>query len=60
MKEFFTKGLATADSNFYDLHTTLPESVTQVLYPELQKLVGGDATPDEFLAAMQVLPGKPP
>jgi raffinose/stachyose/melibiose transport system substrate-binding protein len=31
----------------------VPESVTQVLYPELQKLVGGDATPDEFLATMQ-------
>jgi raffinose/stachyose/melibiose transport system substrate-binding protein len=45
--------LATADSNFYDLHTTVPESVTQVLYPELQKLVGGDATPDQFLATMQ-------
>jgi raffinose/stachyose/melibiose transport system substrate-binding protein len=53
VKEFFTQGLATADSNFYDLHTTVPESVTQVLYPELQKLVGGDATPDQFLATMQ-------
>lgn len=53
VKEFYTKGLATADNNFYDLHTTVPESVTQVLYPELQKLVGGDATPDGFLTTMQ-------
>ena len=53
VKEFYTQGLATADNNFYDLHTTVPESVTQVLYPELQKLVGGDATPDAFLATMQ-------
>ena len=54
VKEFYTNGLKTPDTNFYDLHTTVPESVTQVLYPELQKLVGGDATPDEFLAAMDV------
>lgn len=54
VQEFFAAGLGTPDSNFYDLHTTLPESVTQVLYPELQRLVGGDATADEFLAAMQV------
>jgi raffinose/stachyose/melibiose transport system substrate-binding protein len=53
VKEFYAQGLSTPDTNFYDLHTTVPESVTQVLYPELQKLVGGEATPDEFLAAMQ-------
>ncbi len=53
VQEFFGAGLATAGTNFYDLHTTLPESVTQVLYPELQRLVGGDATADEFLEAMQ-------
>ncbi|MGI9416569.1 MAG: ABC transporter substrate-binding protein [Geminicoccaceae bacterium] len=53
VKEFFTAGLATADDNFYDLHTTLPESVTQVLYPELQRLLAGEATSDEFLGAMQ-------
>lgn len=53
VKEFYAQGLNTPDTNFYDLHTTVPESVTQVLYPELQKLVGGEATPDEFLAAMQ-------
>lgn len=53
VKEFYAEGLKTPDSNFYDLHTTLPESVTQVLYPELQRLVGGNATPDQFLAAMQ-------
>jgi raffinose/stachyose/melibiose transport system substrate-binding protein len=53
VKEFYTQGLATASTNFYDLHTTVPESVTQVLYPELQRLVGGEASPDDFLAAMQ-------
>ena len=53
VQEFYKAGLATAATNFYDLHTTVPESVTQVLYPELQRLVGGDTTPDEFLAAMQ-------
>ncbi|MBZ9938958.1 extracellular solute-binding protein [Mesorhizobium sp. BR1-1-16] len=53
VKEFYAEGLKTPDTNFYDLHTTLPESVTQVLYPELQRLIGGDATPDEFLTAMQ-------
>lgn len=53
VQEFFTAGLATPDANFYDLHTTLPESVTQVLYPELQRLVGGDASPEDFLASLQ-------
>jgi len=53
VKDFYAAGLKTPDTNFYDLHTTVPESVTQVLYPELQKLVGGETTPDEFLAAMQ-------
>ena len=53
VQEFFNGGLATAETNFYDLHTTLPESVTQVLYPELQRLVGGDVSADEFLATMQ-------
>lgn len=53
VQEFFSAGLATPDANFYDLHTTLPESVTQVLYPELQRLVGGDITATEFLSTMQ-------
>jgi raffinose/stachyose/melibiose transport system substrate-binding protein len=53
VQEFFTGGLATPDTNFYDLHTTLPESVTQVLYPELQRLVGGEVTAEEFLTTMQ-------
>jgi raffinose/stachyose/melibiose transport system substrate-binding protein len=53
VQEFFTGGLATPDANFYDLHTTLPESVTQVLYPELQRLVGGEVTADAFLTSMQ-------
>ena len=53
VQEFFTGGLATPESNFYDLHTTLPESMTQVLYPELQRLVGGDVTAEEFMAALQ-------
>lgn len=53
VKEFYAAGLKTPDSNFYDLHTTVPESVTQVLYPELQRLLGGESTPDEFLSAMQ-------
>lgn len=53
VQEFFAAGLSTSEANFYDLHTTLPESVTQVLYPELQRLVGGDVTADEFLASMQ-------
>jgi raffinose/stachyose/melibiose transport system substrate-binding protein len=53
VKEFYTQGLATPDTNFYDLHTTVPESVTQVLYPELQRLVGGETSADEFLTAMQ-------
>ena len=53
VQEFFTSGLATPDANFYDLHTTLPESMTQVLYPELQRLAGGEVTADEFLTTMQ-------
>ncbi|CUX65426.1 MAG: ABC transporter substrate-binding protein [Agrobacterium sp.] len=53
VKDFYTEGLKTPDANFYDLHTTVPESVTQVLYPELQKLIGGETTPEDFLAAMQ-------
>ncbi|WLR99635.1 ABC transporter substrate-binding protein [Shinella sumterensis] len=53
VKDFYAEGLKTPDANFYDLHTTVPESVTQVLYPELQKLIGGETTPDDFLAAMQ-------
>ena len=53
VQEFFTAGLSTTENNFYDLHTTLPESVTQVLYPELQLLIGGETTADEFLNKMQ-------
>ena len=53
VQEFYSQGLATPETNFYDLHTTLPESVTQVLYPELQRLSGGETTPEEFLATMQ-------
>jgi raffinose/stachyose/melibiose transport system substrate-binding protein len=53
VQEFYSQGLATPETNFYDLHTTLPESVTQVLYPELQRLTGGETTPEEFLATMQ-------
>lgn len=53
IQSFFEKGLATPETNFYDLHTTLPESVTQVLSPELQRLASGDTTPEEFLQAMQ-------
>jgi raffinose/stachyose/melibiose transport system substrate-binding protein len=53
VKEFYKVGLAEGNQNFYDLHTTVPESVTQVLYPELQKLVGGDSSPKDFLTAMQ-------
>jgi len=53
VQEFFSGGLATPEANFYDLHTTLPESMTQVLYPELQRLVGGDITADEFTATLQ-------
>ncbi|AVF02987.1 MULTISPECIES: ABC transporter substrate-binding protein [Devosia] len=52
VKSFYLQGLATPDANFYDLHTTLPESVTQVLYAELQRLIGGDTTADEFLGSM--------
>jgi len=52
VKSFYTQGLATPDANFYDLHTTLPESVTQVLYAELQRLIGGDTTAADFLGAM--------
>jgi raffinose/stachyose/melibiose transport system substrate-binding protein len=53
VKDFYAEGLKTPDTNFYDLHTTVPESVTQVLYPELQRLIGGESKPDDFLAAMQ-------
>jgi raffinose/stachyose/melibiose transport system substrate-binding protein len=53
VQEFYTEGLATPDANFYDLHTTVPESVTQVLYPELQRLLAGDIESDAFLAAIQ-------
>lgn len=53
VKDFYAEGLKTPDTNFYDLHTTVPESVTQVLYPELQKLASGDETPDAFLAAIE-------
>lgn len=53
VKSFYSQGLATAESNFYDLHTTVPESVTQVLYPELQRLISGDATAEQFLTSIQ-------
>jgi raffinose/stachyose/melibiose transport system substrate-binding protein len=53
VKEFYAAGLKSPEANFYDLHTTVPESVTQVLYAELQRLIGKDATSDEFLTAMQ-------
>lgn len=53
VQSFFEQGLATSDTNFYDLHTTLPESVTQILYPELQRLAGVETTPEEFVQTMQ-------
>lgn len=54
VKEFYKVGLADGNDNFYDLHTTVPASmVDSVLYPELQKMVGGDSTPKDFLSAMQ-------
>jgi hypothetical protein len=39
-QEFYTQGLATPDANFYDLHTTLPESVAGSL--------SGTATPRQW------------
>jgi raffinose/stachyose/melibiose transport system substrate-binding protein len=53
VKDFYTLGLSTSADNFYDLHTTLPESVVQVLYPELQRMLGGESEPKEFLEKMQ-------
>lgn len=53
VKDLYTAGLATPESNFYDLHTTLPERVTQVLYAELQSLLNGANTPEQFLQKMQ-------
>lgn len=53
VKDFYQEGLETADTNFYDLHTTIPESTTQTLYAELQSLLGKQATPEEFLGRIQ-------
>jgi raffinose/stachyose/melibiose transport system substrate-binding protein len=53
VKDFYREGLNTTDTNFYDLHTTLPEGVTQVLYAELQSLLGGQSTPQQFAERMQ-------
>ena len=53
VKNFYQEGLQTPDANFYDLHTTLPESVTQTLYAELQAMLNGQTTPEEFLTRLQ-------
>jgi raffinose/stachyose/melibiose transport system substrate-binding protein len=53
VKDFYSEGLKTPDTNFYDLHTTVPESVTQTLYAELQSLLSKENTPEQFLEKMQ-------
>ena len=53
VKEFYKVGLAEGNQNFYDLHTTVPESVTQVLYPELQNSWAAMRRREQFLQAMQ-------
>ncbi len=39
--------------NGYDLHTTVPESVSETLYNELQLMLVKKITPEQFLQAMQ-------
>ncbi len=53
VKDFYREGLETSETNFYDLHTTIPESTTQTLYAELQSLLDKQATPEEFLERIQ-------
>ncbi len=53
VKDFYSAGLKTSDTNFYDLHTTVPESVTQTLYAELQSLLNKENTPEQFLEKIQ-------
>lgn len=53
MKTFYEEGEKITDVSGYDLHTNLPESVTDVLYRNLQMMLGGTISVQEFLGRMQ-------
>jgi raffinose/stachyose/melibiose transport system substrate-binding protein len=49
----FEEGDSMQTVNGYDLHTTVPESVTETLYNQLQLMLDKKVTPRGFLQAMQ-------
>jgi raffinose/stachyose/melibiose transport system substrate-binding protein len=53
VKETFRMGDAMQSVNGYDLHTTVPESVTETLYNNLQLMLDKRLTPPQFLQEMQ-------
>jgi raffinose/stachyose/melibiose transport system substrate-binding protein len=53
IKDTFITGDSMQLVNGYDLHTTVPESVTETLYNNLQLMLDKDITPYQFLEAMQ-------
>ncbi len=53
VKKMFKEGDAMQSVNGYDLHTTVPESVSETLYNELQLMLVKKITPEQFLQAMQ-------
>ncbi len=53
IKSTFREGDAMQDVNGYDLHTTVPESVTETLYNNLQLMLDKNLSPAQFLQAMQ-------
>ncbi len=53
VKSTFIEGDALQEVNGYDLHTTVPESVTETLYNNLQLMLDKNISPMQFLQAMQ-------
>jgi len=53
IKKTFITGDSMQLVNGYDLHTTVPESVTEVLYNNLQLMLDKAITPYQFLSEMQ-------
>lgn len=53
IKKVYRKGGSLMDVNGYDLHTTVSERVSYVLYNDLQKMLAGYLSPTEFSKHMQ-------
>lgn len=52
VKKAYRIGNQWEEYNGYDLHTTVPESVVETLYNELQSMLGGVISPQDFLKKM--------